>query len=185
MHRLVKLFTFIFVLFSADVAFAVSLDSMYRDVVKSTHDGYLPVFVKNRETPTLDFDEAKFAALSQPTENQIDGKIINFDKDEKMKKIAELRENDEWKNTMQAVQRKVVLPLDLERIEKRVASGYPKAIELYAWMHAKGIGVEKDLIKSFELYKKAEKLNVEKAHENALKVYGVMTTEQKEKILYN
>lgn len=185
MKNLIKIFIFICVLFTADLAYAVSLDAMYRDVVKSTHDGYLPIFVKNRETPTLDIDDTKFDTSYKIDETQYAVEKINFSNDLQMQKIAEMKANEEWLNTVEAVESRIVTPLDLERIEKRVAQNYPKAIEVYAWMFAKGVGVEKDLIKSFALYKKAEELNVEKAHENALKVYKVMTQEQKEKILYN
>ncbi|MDD4555939.1 MAG: hypothetical protein PHE89_01235 [Alphaproteobacteria bacterium] len=185
MKKELKFFVVLFGMMLSGEAFAVSLDSVYRDVVRSTHDGYLPVFVKNRETPTLDIDETKFDTSYSEDEKVYEIEKLDFSKDARMKKLAAIRAHDEWLRTIESIEMRNVTPVDLERVEQRVAQNEPRAVEIYAWMFAKGVGVEKNLVKSFRLYRHAEELHVEKAKENALKVYEVMTQEQKKKVLYN
>lgn len=184
MKKLVHILGLIVSLSVVDCAYAVSLDSVYRDVVKSTNDGYLPVFVKNREAPSLKFDDSKFETYYEEDEEDADYEAFNFENDARLKKLAQIKMDDEWQNTVEAIQRRSVSPVDLERVKKRVAQKHPKAVEIYAWMYAKGVGVPKDLVSSYWLYIKADELGVEKAKENSRKVYNVMTKEQKQKIIY-
>ena len=78
----------------------------------------------------------------------------------------------------------MVTPKELDEIKNRIKQNNPDAIEIYAYMNAKGIGVQKDFIKSFNLYRQAEKLGVPQAKENDIKVFKAMSPEQKQK-LYN
>ena len=166
---------------------SASLDELYRDLVRSDNSGYLPIYVKNRNAPEFVIDEEKAKKNQEGQEiYQIKDQdlIINFednriDQDE-IDKANALR----WQQTIQAVKNKIITPKELDEIKTRVKQNNPDAVEIYAYMNAKGIGVQKDFIKSFNLYRQAEKLGVPQAKENAIKVFKSMTPAQKEK-LYN
>lgn len=55
----------------------------------------------------------------------------------------------------------------------------PKAVEVLAWMNARGIGIKPNLVEAFNLYQKAAALKVPLAAENALLVYKSMNAEQR------
>lgn len=183
MKRLFITFTALIILAFPKSLQAFSLDEVYRDVVRSAHDGYLPTYIKNRNSPTLDFGTSKLSEVKDLEEAE-EMEVLSFNKSNKEKTEAMLRDEESWKKTLIAVQENQVTPTVIDEIEKIVALDDPKAVEIYAWMFAKGAGVQKDLIKAFDLYKKAIALGVDKADENAVKVFNVMTREQKERVIY-
>ena len=149
-----RFFIIFSLLFLSLPAHATSLDEIYRDLVRSDNSGYLPMFVKNRNAPDFLLDDE--AAL----------------------KAARLK----WQNTLLAVKNNHVTPVELEEIQKHVNDNEPQAVELFAWMFARGIGVQTDLVRAFHLYRKAAALNVPNANNNAAQVYKAMTREQRESL---
>lgn len=166
---------------------SASLDEIYRDLVRSDNLGYLPIYIKNRNAPEFIIDEEEIKKNQAGQEiYQIKDQdlIINFE-DDRLKQEEEAKAKALiWQQTIEAVKNKTVTPKELNEIKSRVKQNNPEAIEIYAYMNAKGIGVQKDFIKSFNLYRQAEKSGVPQAKENAIKVFKAMSQEQKEK-LYN
>ena len=95
------------------------------------------------------------------------------------KEAAELR----WQQALRNVQAGYVSSLELEELNKKEGENNPQAVEVLAWMYAKGIGVEVDLITSFNYYKKGVALGIPQAKENAVKVYKAMSPEEKSRLL--
>ncbi len=171
-------------LFYSGLVQASSLDDLYRDVIRSDNDGYLPLFVKNRSMPDVLIEEEilKKATDQQPAELKKDSKPINLTNDIQAKEAAKRAKQLKWEQTLQAVKENRVTPLDLDEITYRVSLGDAKAVEVLAWMYTKGVGVSPDFVAAFRLYQQADKLNVQGAKENAAKVYKAMTAEQKSRI---
>ena len=84
-----------------------------------------------------------------------------------------------------SIQENNVSPVDLEEIITQSEKNNPKAIEIYAWMNTKGIGVKQNLLKAFELYQKAAKLGVANAENNAAQIYRVLTSDERAQLLNN
>lgn len=166
---------------------AAGLDEIYRDLVRSDNRGYLPLFVKNREAPKIFDDEALLNDVSQPStlnEQTLKGMDdINLDNERQRRsaeaEAAELR----WQQTLKNVQAGIVSTLELEELIEHERADNPQAVEVLAWIYAKGIGVEPDLIKSFNFYKKGTTLGVPQAKENAIKVYKAMSPSEKAQLL--
>ena len=59
-------FTFLLLFFSANLVQAMSLDEIYRDVVRSDNRGYLPMFVKNRTAPDFLDEEVVLKDVPEP-----------------------------------------------------------------------------------------------------------------------
>lgn len=166
-------------------AHAASLDDLYRDIIRSDNEGYLPLFVLNRTTPDAESKKeevtvkpsAPTAQNETPTASQSKPINLTYDSqaDERAQKAAQLK----WQQTLKAVAENKVTPMELSEITYRAEKDDPKAVEVLAWMYTKGVGVGKDFVKAFKLYQKAEGLKVPKAKENAAKIYKAMSAEQK------
>ena len=94
-------FTFLLLFFSANLVQAMSLDEIYRDVVRSDNRGYLPMFVKNRTAP--DFLDEEVVLKDVPEPKPEDTSPVNPDleivKLENQRKIHEAKlraELAEW-----------------------------------------------------------------------------------------
>lgn len=166
----------------AQPSYASSLDELYRDLIKSDNEGYLPMFVKNRHAPdvllddklpdTAEIQPAPVADIPEPSE-------VNFINEERQKEDALKVEQRKWQETIKAVAENRVTPIELEEIIRRADQNNPKAVEIYAWMNTRGIGIKPDLPKAFQLYQKAILLGVPEAEKNAAQVYRVLTPEQR------
>ena len=165
-------------------AHSTSLDEIYRDLVKSDNEGYLPLYVKNRKIPdVLIEDGITEIPLSIKAE---DPKITPYqiplvDK-YKIEEEARIARQRKWENAVLAVKENRVTPVELDEILLRVAENNPHAVEIYAWMNAHGIGIPQDLVHAFNLYQQAIFLKVAGAEKNAAAVYKVMKPEQRQQI---
>ena len=180
-------FAIICLIFSLSNASAGSLDELYRDLVKSDNEGYLPMFVKNRKAPDILTDnKISDSEVPQPTETIVnEPSEINFVDQRKIREEEAKLALEKWKNTLKAIQENNVSPVDLEEIITQSEKNNPKAIEIYAWMNTKGIGVKQNLLKAFELYQKAAKLNVANAENNAAQIYKALSADQRAQLLNN
>ena len=170
---------------AATPASAASLDELYRDIVRSDNSGYLPLYVKNRNAPEFLFDDRKLKNVQEtkpPLPVKENDLMIDFENHRQKREIEEMAKKQRWQQALEAVKAGKVTPVDLSEIENKVAENNPVAIEVYAYMYAKGIGVKPDLIKSFTLYQQAEKLGVKNALQNAAEVYKAMNFEQRAKL---
>lgn len=166
-------------------AAAASLDDLYRDIIRSDNDGYLPLFVKNRVEPDILVEEEVLKKAVEPPENKRPNnlpKAVNLTHTYQAETAQQENIPLKWQQTLQAVEQNRVTPLDLEEINRRVSLNDGKAIEVLAWMYTKGIGVAPDLPAAFKLYERAVKLQVPNAKENAAKVYKAMTPEQRAEV---
>ena len=164
---------------------AAGLDEIYRDLVRSDNSGYLPLFVKNRQAPSLLDNEQITMPESPMVEPVVDSmtlKEISLDSERQRRQaeedLAELR----WQKVLKNVQNGYVSSFELDELNKREAQNNPQAVEVLAWIYSRGIGVKPDLIKAFNLYKKAVGLKVPSAMDNAVKVYRAMSPAQKNEI---
>ena len=165
-------------------AHSTSLDEIYRDLVKSDNEGYLPLYVKNRKIPdVLIEDGIKEAPLViKAEEPAISPYQIPLTDKYKIEEEARIARQRKWDKAIRAVKENRVTPVELDEILMRVADNDPHAVEIYARMNARGIGIQTDLIKAFHLYRKAASLNVPNANNNAAQVYKAMTREQRESL---
>lgn len=171
-----------------DVA-AAGLDEIYRDLVRSDNRGYLPLFVKNRQAPNI-LDEGFIAGdVSKPKiideqnlKNFEDINLVN-----ERQRISAERDAVElrWQQVLKNVQNGYVSSIELEELTKREKDNNPQAIDVLGWIYARGVGVDMDLIKAFNYYKKGASLKVPNATENAVKVYKAMSPEEKTRLLDN
>ena len=166
---------------------AAGLDEIYRDLVRSDNRGYLPLFVKNRHAPNI-FDEGFIAGdVAKPVvidkQNLKNFEDINLVNERQRlsaeREAAELR----WQQVLKNVQNGYVSSIELEELTRREADNNLQAIDVLGWIYARGIGVDVDLIKAFNYYKKGVSLKVPNAMENAVKVYKAMSPEEKSKLL--
>ena len=72
---------------------------------------------------------------------------------------------------------------ELRELEVKAGENNPQAVEILAWVYARGVGVKPDLIKAFRLYMQAESLGVPDAKLNAAKVYKVMPRHIREQLV--
>lgn len=162
---------------------AAGLDEIYRDLVRSDNRGYLPLFVKNRQAPSIFNGDTLIGEISNPDlidEQTLKGlEDINLENERRRlsaeREAAELR----WQQVLKNVQAGYVSSFELDELEKHERWNNPQATEVLGWIYAKGIGVKVDFLKSFRYYQKAASLNVLNAKENAVKVYRAMSAEQK------
>lgn len=164
---------------------STSLDEMYRDLVRSNNAGYLPTYIKNRNAPEFLIDHEQLIKAQKNKDiypEDAEDVEVNFDDKRLVRERIEKAKILLWQQTLQAVKDNRVTPVELKEIKDRVAEDDPEATEIYAYMYAKGIGVNLDLNQAFRLYRKAEKLNVPQAKENAAKIYKVMTPQQREQL---
>ena len=186
--RIIYKFIFILFAFAYSNAEASSLDELYRDIIRSDNQGYLPMFVKNRNIPDILVEEEILKRIPDDnpddlkTSNQKPLNLINNRPDPNaLRKAIQLK----WDNTLKAVAENRVTPVELKEIEYRVQQNDPKAVEVMAWMYTKGVGVSPDYIKAFHLYRKASELQIPKAEENASLVYKAMNEEQRRSLKEN
>lgn len=162
---------------------AQSLDEIYRDIVKSENEGYLPLFVKNRQAPDFLAEEsAQDAPTAQSNSATKDTAPINLINKRQIANDAKNSEVKKWQNTIEAIKLNQVTPVELHIVESRVAENDPKATEIYAWMLARGVGIEQNLIKAFNMYQRAALLQVPDAEKNAVIVYRAMSPDQRAQI---
>lgn len=180
------IFTILLSVSSTNFVQATSLDELYRDIVKSDNKGYLPLFVKNRNAPDFLEDEkletpkVNQAQINAKMENEL--KVIKLENERKIKEQAILAEKLKWQKIVDAIKAGQITPVELEEVEKRVNKEDLNALEIYAWMNAKGIGIKQDLVKAFNLYQQAAHLSVPNASKNAALVYRSMTRGQRESL---
>ena len=160
---------------------ASSLDDLYRDIIRSDNRGYLPLFVKNRKTPNSLFG-ADGLNLPHKQETESSSNPIKLSNDFKQRIITAKEYQDQWERTIEAVKSNQVTPLELNDIMARTNENDPVATEILAWMYTTGVGVTPDFIEAFNLYKKAARLNVANAEQNALIVYKAMNEEQRRQL---
>ncbi len=168
------------------VCFAQSanLDEVYRQIIKANNQDYLPMFVKNREEPNFLKDVESVENLAKSNKDALSeiNQIVDFEDKGALLKQEERAKELKWQAIILAVQQNKLTPYDIEEIQKRIKNKDPQAIEIFAFMNAKGIGVYQDLIKSFLLYQEALNLDVDNAKNNAILVYNSMSRDQKKKL---
>ena len=185
MPRLICL-SILALLFASVDARATSLDDIYRDIVRSDHDGYLPIFVKNRPERILPIDNV---GLPDPPAEKADKKNANvssetifFTNQRRARDEKQDTKRQQWERAVNAVRNNTVTPVELEELDNRSQENDPRALELLAWMYANGSGVRQDLVRSFTLYQKCSQIGVPNSAENALLVFRSMTPEQRESL---
>ena len=174
-------FIILSLIFLVPQASANSLDELYRDLIKSDNEGYLPQFVKNRKVPDILTDDNISAEEVTPAPAVVttNPSEISFTDPHKQQEEATKADILAWENTIKAIRENRVTPIELEDITKRVEQNNPRAVEIYAWMTTKGVGVRQDLIKAFRLYQKAAKLGVLNAENNAAQIYRVLSPHER------
>ncbi len=160
---------------------AASLDDIYRDIVRDDNSGYLPIFVRNRNRPELLFEDSLPKEKAQE-ETKKAKPIVKLLDERKIQQDAVKAEAERWQNAIKAIQANKFTAKELKILDEYVAKDDPKAVEIKAWMLAKGYGVKTNLIESFMLYRKAEKLGVKDARKNAAQVYRAMSRDQRESL---
>ena len=174
-------FAIIYMTVCARTGFATSLDEMYRDVIRSDNSGYLPLFVKNRKAPVVVLEESELVEVRPSAEKSLEyeGEILNLTNNVEERVLAAKERQLQWIKTIEAIKSNQVTPIELDDITNRVKDEDPKATEVLAWMYTNGIGVSKDFVEAFNLYKKAAQMNVANAEKNAFIVYKSMNEDQR------
>ncbi len=182
MNKKLKIILSLLIFFSSvQTGQAASLDEIYRDIVRDDNSGYLPIFVRNRNRPELLFED-KLPKEEIKTEKKQEQPIVKLIDERKIKQDAIKAEEERWQNTIKAIQTNNFTAKELKILDKYVAKDNAKAVEIKAWMLAKGHGVKPNLVESFLLYRKAEKLGVKDARKNAAQVYRAMNRDQRESL---
>ena len=181
------LYAFLAMFVGVKCSSATGLDQIYRDLVRSDNRGYLPLFVKNRNTPEVGSSDKLLEEVAEPVEVKKDTTVgledVNLDNPRQKRNMELEAENERWQQVLANVQRGYVSSYELGILNSYEADDNPQAVEVLGWMYSQGIGVDQDLIRSFNYYKKAVDLGVSSAMENAVKVYRAMSASQKEKLL--
>ncbi len=159
---------------------AASLDEIYRDIVRDDNSGYLPIFVRNRNRPELLFEDSLPQSSTQGKQKA--QPVVKLLDERKIKQDEIKAEQERWKNAIQAIRANKFTAKELKILDEYVAKDDPKAVEIKAWMLAKGYGVKANLVESFLLYRKAEKLGVKDAKKNAAQVYRAMNRDQRDSL---
>ena len=160
---------------------AQSLDEIYRDIVKAENEGYLPLYVKNRKAPDFLNEDIKAATQISTTVKSNTAPISLVDK-RQSEEQKRLDEDLKWRNTISAIKLNQITPVELNIVESKVEKNDPKATEIYAWMLARGVGIEQNLVKAFNMYQRAAFLNIPDADKNAVVVYHTMTSDQRSQV---
>ena len=124
------------------------------------------MFVKNRSIPDVLIEEEILRQIPENQESQPKKNIphpIYISNDRDAQKAARLAAIQRWENALKAVEENRVTPLELEIINDYAAKNDPKAVEVLAWMNARGIGIKPNLVEAFNLYQKAAALKVPRA----------------------
>ncbi|MBR2922845.1 MAG: SEL1-like repeat protein [Alphaproteobacteria bacterium] len=171
----------------AQKSLATSLDELYRDVIRADNSGYLPLFVKNRKAPMVSLEEEDLIPVKPKKQKAVEykGEILNLTNDVSERVKTAQERQLQWGKTIAAIKSNQVTPVELDDITNRVRDEDPKAIEILAWMYTNGVGVSKDFVEAFNLYKRAAQLNVTNAEKNAIIVYKSMNEEQRRRIKNN
>ena len=177
--------TAFFALLCAQDCQATSLDDIYRDIIRSDNKGYLQLFVKNRQAPDV-LDEKKITAtLATPSDSEAPSSAVDevslhnpIPEQENALHAKQLK----WEQTLKAVEKNQVTPLELDEINYRLKLNDPKAIEVMAWMYTKGIGVQTNYIEAYRLYQKAAAMEIPQAKQNAALLFKAMNEEQRRQL---
>lgn len=181
MKRQLAVIFFALSLFSpGSFARASSLDELYRDIIRSDNEGYLPLFVKNRKKPDiLGGEQTMPQAPSSEKKSVEDVAPVSLINPIPAREAAVKAKQLKWEQTLRAVEQNRVTPLELDEIRYRLSLNDPKAIEVMAWMYTKGVGVQVNYVEAYKLYQKAAALNIPHAHENALLLFKAMNEDQR------
>lgn len=152
-------------------SFGLSLDDMYRDIVRSENDGYLPTYISDKDTIDIQLDDNDIKKIETPKLNQDENTIVYLKNKRKENNAIDSAKEKEWEEIVTAAKTTRISPYHYTKIQKMADNNNPKAIELLAWMKANGTGCSQDLVSSYYLYKKASRLKVKNANKNALLVY--------------
>lgn len=151
--------------------FGLSLDEMYRMSLRDENGGVLPGYIVNRGlTP---WPEPK---PPTPEERAADtgAGVIRLP----------LTQALPWPEVVKQVASGNPGPFAVDLVQRYTRSGNPEALELLAWMHVGGIGVQKDLPQAFHLYLRADTLGVSSAKDNAEAIYKAMTRAER-RLIFN
>ena len=159
------------------VAFGLTADQMYRNLLITENGGSLPSYYpagrKNAGNVSLPFKK-------QESESEKIWKESNASFSEPVETdIFQAGNKEEWKDVVLSVKNGRTTPFDLETIRRRSTADDAEAVELLAWMYATGNGVRRNLTKSWTYYLQAAHLGVPSATENAQAVYKAMNTEER------
>lgn len=180
-------FTFLVLFIMTNLAQAMSLDEIYRDIVKSDNRGYLPMFVKNRTAPDFWDDETILKDVPAPKPEDTspinpDLEIVKLENERKIREAQIKSELAKWNGVLANIKAGNVTPVELRAVELKAEANYPQAVEILAWIYARGVGVAPDLVKAFNLYQKAAELGVPDASLNAARVYKIMPARMREQL---
>ena len=112
-----------------------------------------------------------------------DLEIVKFENQRKIHEEQVRQKWAAWNRVIQNVKNGKVTASELRELEVKAGENNPQAVEILAWVYAKGVGVQPDLIKAFRLYMQAEDLGVSGAKLNAAKVYKVMPRQMREQLV--
>jgi len=172
MNKFIALFLLFLAIIPKEASsFGLSLDDMYRDIVRSENDGYLPTYISDKNTLDLQLDDNDVKKIESPKLENEENKVVYLKSKRKENKAKIEAEKKEWQQIVNAAKRAKISPYHYTKIQDMADNKNPKAIELLAWMKANGIGCSQDLVSSYYLYKKASRLKVKNASKNALLVY--------------
>ena len=181
MNKLRFILLTLFLLLTPSLCYANSLDEIYRDLIRSENEGYLPMFVKNRQLPDFLFEEDIPSHLKNPSKSE-NNEVLDFSKKRQEREEALALAGLKWQKVKEAIKSNNVSATDLEEINIKLSKNNIEAIEIYAYMNAKGVGISQNLVKAFQLYQKAIRLNIPDAKKNATLVFKSMSLEQKEEL---
>ena len=103
--------------FSAE-CFATSLDELYRDVIRSDNNDYLPLFVKNRKAPMVVLEEDDLSEVKPKDKERVEYKSevlkLTSTVDEKAQLMKERQL--QWLRTIDAVKTNQVTAIELDDI---------------------------------------------------------------------
>ncbi len=177
--------TFIFFVFLITVIFCgeafaqiASVDALYRNLVRSDNSGYLPNYVQNRGAE-IDVSPKDGALLPKTDVEKQAQEIIELENVRRAKRLAAKKEREKWNKTVEAAKNNSLTPAHIQEIAKRAKENDPQALEIFAFLNARGQGMKQNLTEAYVAYSKAAKLGVKKAEENAKAVYGAMNAQQR------
>lgn len=150
-------------------AFGRTLDEIFRDTVRRENDGHLPRYIINRGLPPIPERKPPTPEQAAAQARMHGPGIVEFEPGRPMA----------WVDVVQEVAKGAPGPFAVEEVRRRARAQDPQAVELLAWMHANGVGVQPDLRAAFRLYLEADALGVEGARENAGAVYRSMNVEER------
>ncbi len=147
----------------ANASFGLSLDELYRQLIRDENQGQLPAYLSGAEEEKAARNRIDISVPASG-ENIIGVLESNAYETEEMRQA---KERKEWLTTVLAVKKGTPTPFDISRIEKMADNSNPEAVELLAWLYATGTGVPKNLPKALSLYNEASRLGVAGAKANA------------------